>query len=263
LPHEDPVAPSDRAKRDRLNFGRGSRKPGAGDRSLGGLFVLLGLVTVALIARPFWAPNLSSGSLVEVSGDVPNPGTYLVAEATVAAAISAAGGDPSIAGDEPVPDGYQVVVKGNEAHIALPSDPMLVALPIDVNQCESAALEAIPGVGTSTASAIIADRESHGLFYEVGDLRRVRGIGATAMEGILPFVTVGDVGPRPPPRPLDLNTASADSLERLPGIGPVTAARIIVDRDERGAFRSPDDLQRVKGIGPKTVEKLKGLVVAK
>jgi competence protein ComEA len=221
------------------------------------------LVTVALVARPFWSGSVGPGVLVEVSGDVPKPGMYLLSEPTVAAAIEAAGGDRGIGGPQIIPAGYQVVVAGETVTIALPSDPMLVSLPIDINACEASALEAIPGVGAATAASIIADRESRGLYYEPRDLRRVRGIGASALDGILPFVTVGDVGPRPPRKPLDLNVATADQLERLPGIGPVTAARIVVDRQDRGPFENPEALQRIKGIGPKTVEKIRPFVVAR
>jgi competence protein ComEA len=52
---------------------------------------------------------------------------------------------------------------------------------------------------------------------------------------------------------LDLNRASADELEGLPGIGPNTAQRILEDRRTRGPFRKPSDLTRVKGIGAKTL----------
>ena len=63
--------------------------------------------------------------------------------------------------------------------------------------------------------------------------------------------------PRPHPtaetapvrEPIDLNRATADELTRLPGIGPVLAARIIAARDARGAFESVDDLRRVAGVG--------------
>jgi competence protein ComEA len=55
---------------------------------------------------------------------------------------------------------------------------------------------------------------------------------------------------------LDLNRASADELEGLPGIGPKTAQRILEDLRVRGPFRKPQDLTRVKGIGPKTMERL-------
>ena len=55
---------------------------------------------------------------------------------------------------------------------------------------------------------------------------------------------------------LDLNRASAEELEGLPGIGPKTAERIVVDRAKRGRFRTVKDLGRVKGIGPKTLARL-------
>ena len=55
---------------------------------------------------------------------------------------------------------------------------------------------------------------------------------------------------------LDLNRASADELESLPGVGPKMAARILAERAKRGRFKSAKDLGRVKGIGPKTLAKL-------
>jgi len=55
---------------------------------------------------------------------------------------------------------------------------------------------------------------------------------------------------------LDLNRASAEELEALPGIGPKTAERIVADRTKRGRFRAVKDLRRVKGIGVKTLARL-------
>lgn len=55
---------------------------------------------------------------------------------------------------------------------------------------------------------------------------------------------------------LELNRASAEELEGLPGIGPKTAERIVADRTKRGRFRTVKDLGRVKGIGPKTLARL-------
>jgi competence protein ComEA len=51
---------------------------------------------------------------------------------------------------------------------------------------------------------------------------------------------------------VDLNTATATQLDSLPGIGPVTAERILAWRTEHGSFRRVEELQEVEGIGPKT-----------
>jgi competence ComEA-like helix-hairpin-helix protein len=56
---------------------------------------------------------------------------------------------------------------------------------------------------------------------------------------------------------IDPNRANALELERLPGIGPALAGRIVADRDRRGAFPSPEALLRVPGIGPKTLGRIR------
>jgi competence protein ComEA len=57
------------------------------------------------------------------------------------------------------------------------------------------------------------------------------------------------------PAPVNLNTATPEQLETLPGIGPVTAAAIIEWRDEQGGFTSVDELVEVSGIGPPTLNR--------
>ncbi len=61
--------------------------------------------------------------------------------------------------------------------------------------------------------------------------------------------------------PLDLNTATPEQLDALPGIGPATAAKIVAFRQAHGPFRSVDELDAVPGIGPARIEQLKGLVL--
>jgi len=59
---------------------------------------------------------------------------------------------------------------------------------------------------------------------------------------------------------VDLNAATVEELDTLPGIGPVTAAAIIAWRDANGRFTSVDQLSDVDGIGPARLEKLRDLV---
>ena len=63
--------------------------------------------------------------------------------------------------------------------------------------------------------------------------------------------------------PVDLNTATIEQLDALPGIGPATAQKIVADRTENGPFRSVDDLLRVTGIGAKKLDALKDLVTVR
>lgn len=52
------------------------------------------------------------------------------------------------------------------------------------------------------------------------------------------------------PRVIDLNRASVDELQALPGIGPARAEAIVLERVRNGPFRTPEELRRVHGIGP-------------
>lgn len=60
--------------------------------------------------------------------------------------------------------------------------------------------------------------------------------------------------------PLDLNTATAEDLTALPGIGEVLAGRIVAYREANGAFTSVDELLKVDGIGEKRVEAIRDYI---
>lgn len=62
---------------------------------------------------------------------------------------------------------------------------------------------------------------------------------------------------------ININTASEQQLQSLPGIGPSKAAAIIENRAEQGPFQKPEDLMRVTGIGQKTFERLESSIIVK
>jgi len=69
---------------------------------------------------------------------------------------------------------------------------------------------------------------------------------------------------KPPLKPVNINTANSEELQQVPGIGPVTAEKILQMRKSYGTFKSVDDLLAIKGLGKKRLEKMrKYLTVSK
>jgi competence protein ComEA len=64
----------------------------------------------------------------------------------------------------------------------------------------------------------------------------------------------------PPQAPISLNSATAEQLDTLDGVGPATASKILEYRRQHGGFRSIDDLGEIPGIGPKRLAALRGKV---
>lgn len=60
--------------------------------------------------------------------------------------------------------------------------------------------------------------------------------------------------------PVNLNTATVEELDTLPGVGEATARAIVEDREANGPFATIEDLMRVSGIGEKKFERIRGLV---
>lgn len=65
---------------------------------------------------------------------------------------------------------------------------------------------------------------------------------------------------KPPAKPIDLNAATIKELEELPGVGPVTAQRIIDARQKSGRFRRVEDLLAIRGISTKRLDALRPYV---
>jgi len=61
---------------------------------------------------------------------------------------------------------------------------------------------------------------------------------------------------------VDINAATAEQLQAVPGLGPALAQRIVEFRDKNGPFGSVDELLKVRGIGEKTLERFREYLVA-
>jgi competence protein ComEA len=78
--------------------------------------------------------------------------------------------------------------------------------------------------------------------------------------GVAPITTAASTSSTTAVASVDLNTATQEQLETLPGIGPVTAAAILQYRSENGAFTSVDQLLDVSGIGDVTLADIRAYV---
>lgn len=144
---------------------------------------------------------------------------------------------------------------------------------VDPNTAPPEELRRLPRATATIVARIVEDRERNGPYRSLQDLDRVQGIGPATLEAwsqllTLPRAHAANTTPSPratsssgaSSQTLDLNRAAAAELERLPGVGPSLAARIIAYRDSAGGFRSIDQLVQVRGIGPVLLQRLKPLV---
>jgi competence protein ComEA len=131
-----------------------------------------------------------------------------------------------------------------------------------------------PGVYRLSADARVADLvEAAGGPLADGDLDRLN-LAAPVVDGQQVYVPRvgeavpemaggtgdGGAGPGGTGGPIDVNTASADALDALPGVGPATAQAILDERERRGGFASVEELLDVRGIGEAKLEALRDLV---
>ena len=119
-------------------------------------------------------------------------------------------------------------------------------------------IDAIEAAGGAPATA---DLDRLNLAAELTDGQRVlvQNIGDPAV----PAAPGGDASTAPGDAPgglVDLNAATSDQLEELPGIGPALAEAILTERDRRGGFRNVLELRDVRGIGEKRFADLVDLV---
>ena len=175
-----------------------------------GLFVALLVWVVArnpsgqsVTLRP---PPTETPIIVHITGAVPRPGVYALAKgARVQDAISAAGGFLAEAEKSGInlaralEDGEQLDIpymEGFTPVIELGPDGAVTEVPssaelVNINTASQAELETLPGIGPTTAQAIIEYRETNGSFLNTEDIINVAGIGEVTYERIKDLITVG------------------------------------------------------------------------
>ena len=137
------------------------------------------------------------------------------------------------------------------------SEPLGVFVQVN-GEVPEPGLYALPGGGTVLDALVKAGME-HPPLSDVLSQALVDGARITVEDG---QVLLGEAEARVIlGLPVDLNTASSQTIQALPGIGPATAMAILQER-ERGCFQDLDSLTRVKGVGPKTLERLRPFIKA-
>lgn len=159
---------------------------------------------------------------------------------------------------------------------------------IDLNTADQKTIETLPGIGKATAKAIVAGRP----YKSIDDLKRVKGMSDKKITAIKDMVTVGGSSAAAPAatpsasevkqkassmqqevtqkaektksklaagQHVNINTATKEELDALPGIGPVKAQAIIDNRP----YNTPEDIMKVKGIKQKTFDKIKDIITVK
>ncbi len=184
-------------------------------------------------------------------------GTFLgLAAAAVILLVSAPPrGEPILLTPPPTPGLIQVYVTGAV------SSPGVIALPRD-----SRVNDAITQCGGFTADA---DQQSINLAARINDGDRLvvysRSEQATqsALAGTAAALDPKGKGATVTPTPhfpININTASQQDFESLPGIGPTKAEQIVTYRQDHGQFKKIDDIQNVPGIGPTIFERISSFI---
>ena len=127
----------------------------------------------------------------------------------------------------------------------------------DINQADTAAFIALPGIGSKLAARITAFRAKLGGFYSVKQVSEIYGLPDSTFNKIQGLLRCD----RPSIRQIDINTADANTLKQHPYIRWNLANAIVQYRAQHGNFKKVDDLQQIALITPEIFERLKVYLV--
>ena len=232
-PHPPPVRPA----RVRWNPGR----RGAAALGVAAVALIAGIGWWLAAARPHAVPLTASSSLPAGSSMVPSTPTGSPASAAPNPSVS-----PASAATSATPVSIVVDVAGRVMH------PGIYRLTPSARVYDALEAAGGPRRGVSTVALNLAAPLQDGQQIVVG---------ASGVSPLVPAATPGSSsGSSPPGAPVDINTATLEQLETLPGVGPVLGQNILDYRAANGPFTTVDQLADVSGIGDVRLAELRPLV---
>lgn len=140
---------------------------------------------------------------------------------------------------------------------------------VDLNNASEEEIDSLPGIGKKRAAAIVDARKSRNGFKSIEDLAAIKGIGNEIIDSMRDMVVISEYRGEPSDtdkkddgsvKKININTASAEELQELEGVGATRAEKIIEKREELDGFRSAEDIMQVSGIGEESFERMKAQI---
>ena len=209
-------------------------------------------VTVGIVAQ---APR--TGTFIETSG-APEAATATTGDEAASESASGEGGaGEASAGDAEAAAAEPLVVVHVDGAVASPGVYRLHGSYIRVEDAVEAAGGLAEGADTTQVNLAATLADGTKVHIPAAGEQASSGVGVVASAG---SAVAGGTSSGTTDGPININQASSEELQELPGVGPAPAEAIGEDRESNGPFASPEDIMRVSGIGEKKFAKMEGSI---